>query len=68
MDQWYVGCSASHVVCEGPSVGKYLGHSNNIVTVSTTSHCLCLNVSISCLLMISGGPSVEILVFSSNGN
>ncbi|CDP19691.1 unnamed protein product [Coffea canephora] len=32
VDQWYVGCSASHVVCEGPSVGKYLGHSNNIVT------------------------------------
>lgn len=32
MDQWYVGCSASHVVCEGPSVGKYLGHSNNIIT------------------------------------
>ncbi|KAL3500348.1 hypothetical protein ACH5RR_039441 [Cinchona calisaya] len=32
VDQWYVGCSASHVVCEEPSVRKYLGHSNYIVT------------------------------------
>ncbi|CAI9094531.1 OLC1v1030289C1 [Oldenlandia corymbosa var. corymbosa] len=32
LDQWFVGCGASHVVCEGPSVRKYLGHSNNVVT------------------------------------
>ncbi|KAI5669535.1 hypothetical protein M9H77_19388 [Catharanthus roseus] len=32
VDQWYIGCSASHVVCEGPSVRKYLGHSSDLVT------------------------------------
>lgn len=31
-DEWYVGCSASHVVCEGPSIRKYIGHSNTCVT------------------------------------
>ncbi|KAK3213278.1 hypothetical protein Dsin_017984 [Dipteronia sinensis] len=32
VDQWFVGCSASHVVCERTSVQRYLGHSNNLVT------------------------------------
>ncbi|XP_015572977.1 uncharacterized protein LOC8258608 isoform X1 [Ricinus communis] len=32
LDQWFIGCSASHVVCEGASVQRYLGHSNNLVT------------------------------------
>ncbi|VFQ60155.1 unnamed protein product [Cuscuta campestris] len=32
VDQWFVGCGASHIVCEGSSVQKYLGHSANIVT------------------------------------
>ncbi|KAI9192159.1 hypothetical protein LWI28_019009 [Acer negundo] len=32
VDRWFVGCSASHVVCEGTSVQRYLGHSNNLVT------------------------------------
>ncbi|KAI3468336.1 hypothetical protein Pfo_024999 [Paulownia fortunei] len=32
MDQWFVGCNATHVVCEGPSIQKYLGHSSNLVT------------------------------------
>ncbi|PRQ27390.1 putative BRCT domain-containing protein [Rosa chinensis] len=32
LDQWFVGCRASHVVCEGSSSRKYLGHSSNIVT------------------------------------
>ncbi|KAK9946783.1 hypothetical protein M0R45_012229 [Rubus argutus] len=32
IDQWFVGCRASHVVCEGSSSRKYLGHSSNIVT------------------------------------
>lgn len=32
VNQWFVGCSASHVVCEGNSIRKYLGHSSNIVT------------------------------------
>ncbi|KAK9055310.1 hypothetical protein SSX86_026392 [Deinandra increscens subsp. villosa] len=30
--QWFIGHDASHVVCEGSSVLKYLGHSNNLVT------------------------------------
>ncbi|KAK6927200.1 hypothetical protein RJ641_005791, partial [Dillenia turbinata] len=32
VDQWFVGCSASHVVCEGPVISRYLGHSDNVVT------------------------------------
>ncbi|XVE53818.1 hypothetical protein DITRI_Ditri03aG0032600 [Diplodiscus trichospermus] len=32
VDQWFVGCSASHVVCEGNSIHRYIGHSNNVVT------------------------------------
>ncbi|KAJ6382581.1 hypothetical protein OIU77_031094 [Salix suchowensis] len=32
LDRWFVGCSASHVVCEGASIQKYLGHSSNLVT------------------------------------
>uniref|UniRef100_A0A2P2L8B5 BRCT domain-containing protein n=1 Tax=Rhizophora mucronata TaxID=61149 RepID=A0A2P2L8B5_RHIMU len=32
LDQWFVGCGADYVVCEGASVQRYLGHSNNIVT------------------------------------
>ncbi|XP_022754732.1 uncharacterized protein LOC111303013 [Durio zibethinus] len=32
VDRWFVGCSASHVVCEGNSIHRYIGHSNNIVT------------------------------------
>lgn len=34
MTQWFIGCNASHVVCEGGSVLRYLGHSSNLVTVS----------------------------------
>ncbi|GLT74203.1 hypothetical protein SLA2020_460140 [Shorea laevis] len=32
LDRWFVGCNASHVVCEGTSVHRYIGHSNNLVT------------------------------------
>ncbi|XWS17570.1 hypothetical protein CRYUN_Cryun33cG0078600 [Craigia yunnanensis] len=32
VDRWSVGCSASHVVCEGNSIHRYIGHCNNIVT------------------------------------
>ncbi|KAL3650902.1 hypothetical protein CASFOL_007305 [Castilleja foliolosa] len=32
VERWFVGCNATHVVCEGPSVQKYLGHSSNLVT------------------------------------
>ncbi|XP_024965673.1 uncharacterized protein LOC112505859 [Cynara cardunculus var. scolymus] len=31
-NQWLIGHNATHVVCEGSSVRKYLGHSNNLVT------------------------------------
>ncbi|XP_056691822.1 uncharacterized protein [Spinacia oleracea] len=30
VDQWFVGCGASYVVCEGSSIQRYLGHSDNI--------------------------------------
>ncbi|XP_073129446.1 uncharacterized protein [Henckelia pumila] len=32
LGQWLVGSKASHVVCEGTSVRKYLGHSSYLVT------------------------------------
>ncbi|CAN1786724.1 hypothetical protein LINPERHAP1_LOCUS17346 [Linum perenne] len=32
LNQWFVGCGASHIVCEEASVPRYLGHTNNIVT------------------------------------
>ncbi|XP_010514743.1 PREDICTED: uncharacterized protein LOC104790662 [Camelina sativa] len=32
MNQWFIGCNASHVVCEAGSALRYLGHSNNLVT------------------------------------
>ncbi|PWA66721.1 BRCT domain-containing protein [Artemisia annua] len=32
VNRWLVGHDATHVVCEGSSVQKYLGHSNNLVT------------------------------------
>ncbi|KAI3682093.1 hypothetical protein L2E82_50125 [Cichorium intybus] len=32
VNEWSVGQNATRVVCEGSSVGKYLGHSNNLVT------------------------------------
>ncbi|KAJ4958915.1 hypothetical protein NE237_026026 [Protea cynaroides] len=34
VNHWFVGCGASHVVCEGPSVQRYLGHTANVVTPS----------------------------------
>ncbi|KAI9118356.1 hypothetical protein K1719_010688 [Acacia pycnantha] len=32
MEQWFVGCNASHVVTEGASIQRYLGYSSNFVT------------------------------------
>ncbi|XVF48784.1 hypothetical protein PTKIN_Ptkin03bG0216500 [Pterospermum kingtungense] len=32
VDRWFVGCSASYVVCEQNSIHRYIGHCNNIVT------------------------------------
>ncbi|KAH7523895.1 hypothetical protein FEM48_Zijuj06G0060600 [Ziziphus jujuba var. spinosa] len=32
LKQWFVGCPASHVVCEGSSIRRYLGHSSHLVT------------------------------------
>lgn len=35
------GRNASHVVCEGTSAGKYMGHSDNLVTVSSRVKLVC---------------------------
>ncbi|KAF7141997.1 hypothetical protein RHSIM_Rhsim06G0128300 [Rhododendron simsii] len=32
VDQWFVDCDVNHVVCEGPSVQKYISHSCNLVS------------------------------------
>ncbi|KAF7817339.1 DNA topoisomerase 2-binding protein 1 [Senna tora] len=32
VEQWFVGCNASHVVTEGTSIQKYLGYSSNFIT------------------------------------
>ncbi|XP_020080437.1 uncharacterized protein LOC109704122 isoform X1 [Ananas comosus] len=32
LEHWFIGCQANYVVCEGPSIQKYIGHSNNVVT------------------------------------
>ncbi|KAM3759052.1 hypothetical protein ACB098_01G091800 [Castanea mollissima] len=32
VEQWFIGSGASHVVCEGTSVQRYLGHASNIIT------------------------------------
>ncbi|XP_020244275.1 uncharacterized protein LOC109822485 isoform X2 [Asparagus officinalis] len=32
LEQWFIGCPASHVVCEGPSIWRYIGHTNHLVT------------------------------------
>ena len=34
VDHWFIGCGATHVVCEGRSILRYIGHTNNLVTVS----------------------------------
>eukprot|EP00268_Persea_americana_P044628 TRINITY_DN4510_c1_g1_i3.p1 TRINITY_DN4510_c1_g1~~TRINITY_DN4510_c1_g1_i3.p1 ORF type:complete len:549 (-),score=83.24 TRINITY_DN4510_c1_g1_i3:401-2047(-) len=32
VDHWFIGCGATHVVCEGRSILRYIGHTNNLVT------------------------------------
>ncbi|KAK8941940.1 hypothetical protein KSP40_PGU008677 [Platanthera guangdongensis] len=32
LDQWFIGSPASHIVCESPSIQKYIGHANSLVT------------------------------------
>lgn len=32
VNQWFVGCGATYVVCEGSSIQRYLGHCENIVS------------------------------------
>uniref|UniRef100_A0A7C9ARN1 BRCT domain-containing protein n=1 Tax=Opuntia streptacantha TaxID=393608 RepID=A0A7C9ARN1_OPUST len=32
VNQWFVGSGAAYVVCEGSSIQRYLGHSDNIVS------------------------------------
>ncbi|KAI3973955.1 hypothetical protein MKX01_030531 [Papaver californicum] len=31
VNHWFVGCGEPHIVCEGPSVQRYLGYTNNLV-------------------------------------
>ncbi|KAH9309138.1 hypothetical protein KI387_037049, partial [Taxus chinensis] len=32
VDRWFIGCNATHVVCEGPSFQRYIGYTTNLVT------------------------------------
>ncbi|GLJ11043.1 hypothetical protein SUGI_0141190 [Cryptomeria japonica] len=32
VDRWFIGCNATHVVCEGPSFQRYVGYTTNLVT------------------------------------
>lgn len=32
LEHWFVGCPASHVVCEGSAIRRYMGHTNHLVT------------------------------------
>ncbi|KAF5208059.1 Brct domain dna repair protein [Thalictrum thalictroides] len=32
ISSWFMSCGATYVVCEGPSIWRYLGHVDNIVT------------------------------------
>ncbi|KAL5131230.1 hypothetical protein HKD37_12G034150 [Glycine soja] len=34
VEQWFVGCSISHVVIERTSIQRYLGYSSNLITVA----------------------------------
>jgi hypothetical protein len=34
LEHWFIGCPATYVVCEDASIKRYVGHSDNIVTVS----------------------------------
>ncbi|KAJ3677119.1 hypothetical protein LUZ60_002843 [Juncus effusus] len=32
LDHWFISSNANYVICEGPSIHKYIVHSNNLVT------------------------------------
>ncbi|XP_020693043.1 uncharacterized protein LOC110107195 isoform X3 [Dendrobium catenatum] len=32
LDHWFIGSRASHIVCESPSIQKYIGHADCLVT------------------------------------
>ncbi|XP_039127734.1 uncharacterized protein LOC120263822 isoform X2 [Dioscorea cayenensis subsp. rotundata] len=32
LNHWFAGCHATHVVCEGLSVQRYMGHASNLIT------------------------------------
>ncbi|XP_020571366.1 uncharacterized protein LOC110018406 isoform X2 [Phalaenopsis equestris] len=32
LDHWFIGSPASHIVCESPSIQKYIGYANSLVT------------------------------------
>jgi hypothetical protein len=37
LEHWFIGCPATYIVCEDASVKRYVGHSDNIVTVSNSA-------------------------------
>lgn len=53
-DQWFDGCNASLIVCEQTSAHRYIGHSNNLVTVSVSAD--------RCRLLIMGSILVLVVV------
>lgn len=34
LEHWFIGCHATYVVCEDAFIKRYVGYSDNIVTVS----------------------------------
>ncbi|XP_047973801.1 uncharacterized protein LOC125216187 [Salvia hispanica] len=38
LDQWFVGCNATYVVCEGHSIQKYMRHSDQCCNIYRSTH------------------------------
>ena len=62
LEHWFIGCPATYVVCEDASIKRYVGHSDNIVTVSnaTCYPCICFEV------LITRGDSFVLTHYPSN--
>ncbi|XP_028548349.1 uncharacterized protein LOC110107195 isoform X5 [Dendrobium catenatum] len=39
LDHWFIGSRASHIVCESPSIQKYIGHADCLVTDTNEGLC-----------------------------
>lgn len=73
VDKWFVGQSATHVVCEGPAARKYIGHSNNLVTPlwvlkTAKENCLQRLVHLSADLARQIGRMIENVQNAGKGN